>query len=578
MIEKMTKYSWILLNSDRDSFLESLRGLGIVDIKRSSKPVDGRSEEMIGEIEALRRRISQLEKGSDDRLASLIAKRQELEKEAASVQVWGDFDDSRLAELGLSLHFYCCPSKKFDAEWPVQYPLQIVAEDKGTTWFAVVGENEGFPLKEMGRPSRSYSDVVSEIAANDAAIAEYESAMEKEKEEIPAMKERMGVLESDFSLYLASLNGSSAAEGHLAVYEGFAPTSDDESLQRVFDGMDAVWTASPADVSDNPPIKLRNNAFSKQFEPLTEMYGMPCYNEFDPTIFLSVFFLLFFAMCMGDAGYGLILIAAAFFFRKKESNGGLFGMWRLIALLGAGTFVVGIIMGGFFGIDLTQQAWIPDGLKKIMITGDVEVGGSTYAKQMIVALGIGIVHICLALIMKAVWAVKKNGFKNSLSALGWTLLIVGSIIVLSLGLPGVISESTMKWLIIGIGGVSALGIYLFNKWGRNPLVNIGSGLWDTYNMASGLMGDVLSYIRLYALGLSGSMLGSTFNMMGGMVLGSNPTWQWLPFILIVLFGHVLNIAMSCLGAFVHPLRLNFVEFFKNSSYEGSGSTYNPIRR
>lgn len=578
MIEKMTKYSWILLNSDKDSFLESLRGLGIVDIKRSLKPVDSSSEEMLCSIEALKKRIGQLEKGMDDKLAALLAKRQDLTKEATAVGIWGDFDESRLAELGLALHFYSCPAKKYDAEWPNQYPLQIVAEDKGTTWFVIVGGNEGFPLKETGRPTRPYSDVVSEIESTDAAIAEYEAGLEKEKEGISAMKERMNALESDFSLYLASLKGNSAAEGHLTVYEGFAPTSEDESLQAVFDGMDAVWTASPADVADNPPIKLRNNAFSKQFEPLTEMYGMPCYNEFDPTIFLSIFFLLFFAMCMGDAGYGLILIAAAFFFRKKESNGGLFGMWRLIALLGAGTFVVGIVMGGFFGVDLTQQAWVPDGLKKIMITGDLEVGGSTYAKQMIVALGIGIVHICLALIMKAVWAVKKDGFRNSLSAVGWTLLIVGSIVVLGLGLPGVIPESAMKWLIIGIGGVSALGIYLFNKWGRNPLANIGSGLWDTYNMASGLMGDVLSYIRLYALGLSGSMLGSTFNMMGGMVLGDNPTWQWLPFILIVLFGHVLNIAMSCLGAFVHPLRLNFVEFFKNSSYEGSGSAYNPIKK
>lgn len=578
MIEKMTKYSWILLNSDRDSFLESLRGLGIVDIKRSSKPVDGRSEEMIGEIEALRRRISQLEKGSDDRLASLIAKRQELEKEAASVQVWGDFDDSRLAELGLSLHFYCCPARKFDTEWPGQYPVQVVAEENGNIWFVVVGSSEGFPLKETGRPTRPYSAIISEAEAADAAIAEYTSVLEKEKEEIPSMMERMAALESDLSLYLASLKADSAADGHLAVFEGFAPSENDASLRTVFDGMDVVWTASPADAADNPPIKLRNNAFSKQFEPLTEMYGMPAYNEFDPTIFLSIFFLLFFAMCMGDAGYGLILIAAAFIMRKKESNGGLFGMWRLIALLGAGTFFIGIVLGGFFGVDLTQQAWIPEGLKRIMISGDVEIGGSAYAKQMIVALGVGIFHICIALIVKAVWTVRKCGFKNSLSAVGWTLLIVGSIIVLSLGLPGVISESAMKWLIIGIGGVSALGIYLFNKWGKNPLANIGSGLWDTYNMASGLMGDVLSYIRLYALGLSGSMLGSTFNMMGGMVLGDNPTWQWLPFILIVLFGHVLNIAMSGLGAFVHPLRLNFVEFFKNSSYEGSGSAYNPIKK
>lgn len=577
MIERMTKYSWILLNSDKGSFLETIRELGIVDIKHSRKPVDTHSEELMTKIEAQKRRIAEIDRGSDDKLNSLLAKEQGLGKEAAKVKVWGEFDMSRLSELGLSLWFYNCSTKKFDHEWPEQYPIQIVAEENGTTWFVIVGDNSGFPLKETDRPGRPLSEVEADLAAVKAEREAYESELASEKDGIPAMQEEVRDMESEFSLYLASLKGDSAAEGFLTVYEGFAPSENDAVLKQKFEEMGVVWLASPADVVDNPPIKLKNNSFSKQFESLTEMYGMPCYNEFDPTIFLSIFFLLFFSMCMGDAGYGLILIALAFFFRSKKSTGGLASLWRLIAILGAGTFVVGIIMGSFFGIDLTQQNWVPGGLKKTMITGDIEIGGSNYAKQMILSLGIGVLHICLALIMKAVWAVRKEGFRNSLSAVGWTLLIVGSIVILSLGLPGIISAGTMKWLIIGIGGVSALGIYLFNKWGRNPLLNIGSGLWDTYNMASGLMGDVLSYIRLYALGLSGSMLGSTFNMMGGMVLGDNPTWQWLPFVLIVLSGHVLNIAMSCLGAFVHPLRLNFVEFFKNSSYEGAGSAYDPIK-
>lgn len=578
MIEKMTKYSWILLNSDKDNFLEALRGLGVIDIKRSLKPVDSSSEEQMTEIEATRRRILEIERGTDEELKSMLAKQDALNKELANASVWGNFDESKLAELGLSLHFYNCPEKKFDAEWPQQYPIQIVDEKNGSIWFVVVGDNSGFPLKEAPKPSRSCDQIKEDLAGISEKINAYTAELEALKADIPAMKEQVKAMESDLSLYMASLKGDSAAEGHLAVYEGFAPTDNDAELAKAFDGMDLVWSASPAHVDDNPPIKLRNNSFSKQFESLTEMYGMPCYNEFDPTIFLSIFFLLFFSMCMGDAGYGLVLIALAFFFRSKNSDSGLAGLWRLIAILGAGTFVVGIVMGGFFGIDLTQQSWVPEGLKKIMITGDVEIGGSTYAKQMILSLGIGVLHICLALIMKAVWAIRKDGFKNSLSAVGWTLFIVGTIVALSLGLPGIISEGAMKWIIIGIGGVSALGIYLFNKWGRNPLLNIGSGLWDTYNMASGLMGDVLSYIRLYALGLSGGMLGSTFNMMGGMVLGDNPTWQWIPFVVIILFGHVLNIAMSCLGAFVHPLRLNFVEFFKNSSYEGAGSAYNPIKK
>lgn len=576
MIEKMTKYSWILINSDKDEFLKRLRELGIVDIKRSAKPVDEHSENLISRIEGIKARISELERASDATLTSLLSKKEELTKECAWAKVWGDFDSSKLAELGLDLHFYCCKKEIFNPEWPQQFPIQIVESTQGLVWFVVVGDNDGFPLKQTTKPERPYTEIDAEIQAVDAQIAAYREKLAEESRNIPAMKEEMAALQSDFSLYLASLKGSDAAEGFLTVFEGFAPQTEDAQLKEVFDSMALVWTADAASVEDNPPIKLRNNSFSKQFETLTEMYGMPSYNEFDPTIFLSIFFLLFFSMCMGDAGYGLVLMLVGFLMRKKE--GGLAKLWRLIMILGAGTFVVGIVMGGFFGIDLSQQNWVPGFLKKIMITGDVTIAGSAYAKQMILALGIGVVHICLALIMKAIWAVRKEGFKNSLGAIGWTLLIVGAVVILSLGLPGLISESAMKWLIIGIAAVSALGIFLFNKWGRNPLLNIGSGLWDTYSMASGLMGDVLSYIRLYALGLSGGMLGSTFNMMGGMVLGDNPTWQWVPFVLIIIFGHVLNIAMSCLGAFVHPLRLNFVEFFKNSSYEGAGSAFNPIKK
>ncbi|MCQ2186754.1 MAG: hypothetical protein MJY73_00225 [Bacteroidales bacterium] len=576
MIEKMTKYSWILINSDKDEFLERLRELGIVDIKRSAKPVDEHSENLISRIEGIKARISELERAFDDTLTSLLSKKEELTKECAWAKVWGDFDSSKLAELGLDLHFYCCKKEIFNPEWPEQFPIQIVESTQGLVWFVVVGDNDGFPLKQTTKPERPYTEVDAEIQAVDAQIAAYREKLAEESRNIPAMKEEMAVLQSDFSLYLASLKGSDAAEGFLTVFEGFAPQTEDAQLKEVFDSMALVWTADAASVEDNPPIKLRNNSFSKQFETLTEMYGMPSYNEFDPTIFLSIFFLLFFSMCMGDAGYGLVLMLVGFLMRKKE--GGLAKLWRLIMILGAGTFVVGIVMGGFFGIDLSQQKWVPGFLKKIMITGDVTIAGSAYAKQMILALGIGVVHICLALIMKAVWAVRKEGFKNSLGAIGWTLLIVGAVVILSLGLPGLISESAMKWLIVGSAAVCALGIFLFRKWGRNPLLNIGSGLWDTYSMASGLMGDVLSYIRLYALGLSGGMLGSTFNMMGGMVLGDNPTWQWVPFVLIIIFGHVLNIAMSCLGAFVHPLRLNFVEFFKNSSYEGAGSAFNPIKK
>jgi V/A-type H+-transporting ATPase subunit I len=179
--------------------------------------------------------------------------------------------------------------------------------------------------------------------------------------------------------------------------------------------------------------------------------------------------------------------------------------------------------------------------------------------------------------VKAICYTKRFGFRQTVSAWGWLLLIVGGIIVAVLGVAKLLSPAAIKWAVIVIGVLSALGIYIFNTPGRNPLMNIGAGLWDTYNMATGILGDVLSYIRLFALGLAGGMLGQAFNNLGEMVLGDGSNIVlWLPFVLILLFGHVLNILMSSLGAFVHPLRLTFVEYFKNAGYEGKGAAYNPL--
>ena len=224
---------------------------------------------------------------------------------------------------------------------------------------------------------------------------------------------------------------------------------------------------------------------------------------------------------------------------------------------------------------------MPQCLKDLMLTGNVEVMGSSYALQMVLALGIGVFHICLAMTIKALLYTKRFGFRNNISTWGWLILILGGIITAAGAMLGLLPEMATKVLVIVIGVISALAIFIFNKPGRNPLINIGAGLWDTYNMATGILGDVLSYIRLYALGLAGGMLGAAFNNLGLMVMGGSvegATWQWLPFVLILVLGHVLNLAMSALGAFVHPLRLSFVEYFKNAGYEGKGTLYQPFKK
>lgn len=604
MISRMTKYSFVLLSSEAESFLDKLAEIGLVDITRSLKPTDEHSSELFQKADALKRRISWLEGEDfvrDAEYASILSEMSVWKKEATQRAPWGDFDLKEIAsiesETDCRFHFYSVSAKGFSQEWAQQWPLQVISEKDGKLYFVTVAHREGyaFPLNECPRPQGTEKEALAVVAALEEKLSARAEQLRARKDEIPQMRAEYSALLSELEIYLASQTRATAADGFITTLVGFAPQDDDDRLKSAFDAMDVLYVAEDASVDDNPPIELKNNKFSRPFEVLTGMYGMPVYNEFDPTVFLSIFFLLFFSMCMGDAGYGLLLIIIGQLL--KRSSGSLASMHSLVTILGVGTVVVGLVMGGFFGVSLYELGWIPDWYKQIILTGELAFadtgvqwvrgdaavaaipdGVTHYSLQMVLSLAIGVLHICLAMIVKSVWTVRRDGFKNSLSTLGWTLLIVGFVLSVSVGMLGVVSENVMKWMVIVVGGISALGIFFLNKWGRNPLINFGSGLWDTYSMASGLMGDVLSYIRLYALGLSGGMLGSTFNLMADMVKGSDPTWQWIPFVLVLLVGHALNLAMSCLGAFVHPLRLNFLEFFKNSGYEGRGLRYNPIKK
>ena len=370
----------------------------------------------------------------------------------------------------------------------------------------------------------------------------------------------------------------SAADDKVRLLVGFCPIDNVGQLNQLLEQQGIYYETEAPSIEDNTPIKLHNNKFSKLFEPLTGMYGWPTYGELDPTPVLAPFFLLFFALCMGDAGYGILLVLFGYLTLKEKLKIEMFsGLGPIIMVLGVATFFVGIVLGTFFGIDLTKAEWVPDWLKACMIASDSKIAG--YDTKMVLSICIGIFHISLAMIIKAVIHTRRFGIIKNISTWGWLLLILGSLITAILVLTNVFSIEVAEWLLIVIGIISALAIYIFNTPGRNPLINVGSGLWDTYNMATGLLGDVLSYVRLYALGLAGGMLGAAFNTLGFMVLGDTPNVaKWIGFVIILIIGHLLNLCMSALGAYVHPLRLTFVEFFKNSGYEGKGTKYQPFSK
>ena len=613
MITKMMKYSFVLLSGEKEGFLEQLQELGVVDISRSVKPVDQDSHLMFARATKAKKVIETLEgidyskdadyeaisketvdiegdpvsfvENSLNTLAELNVSLTNAERQMKVRAPWGSYDKKALegiTELGYKIRYYSVDKNKFDEGWNQLYPLQTVLEDGKKVWFVTVApkdEEYTFPVQEMVAPEGTYAEAEQNAAHIKSEIVKCKAGLMNAKDYIPAIKEACNSELVDLDRYLAVEAGQNAAEDHITVFTGFAPVEDDAELADKFDEMGVLYIKEEAIEEDNPPIKLKNGWFTRQFESFTGMYGMPVYSEFDPTAIVAPFYLLFFAMCLGDAGYGIVLFLFGLMLNRGWIKFAMFdGLGTIISILGAGTMVVGTVLGTFFGMSLADAAWVPEWLKSCMIVGEVEVPGmGMFNIQMLLALGIGVFHICLAMVVKAIGYTKRFGFRANVSTWGWLLLIIGGIVLAVLGLGSFISPEAIKYAVIVIGTLSALGIYIFNTPGQNPLINIGAGLWDTYNMATGILGDVLSYIRLFALGLAGGMLGQAFNNLAEMVRGDSIV-TWVPFVLILLFGHVLNILMSSLGAFVHPLRLTFVEYFKNAGYEGKGAAYNPLKK
>ena len=593
MIASMTKYSFILLNGQQKDLLEMMQGLGLVDITRSTRPVDDKSRDLLAELELLDGLIQGLEKaeipegtapefidgdivrltgGMLMRYTDDTAEIKQLQKEVDALRVWGDFDLSVLEKLdqaGVPLHFHSLSNKLFQDKWAEDCALTVVAKDKNTTWFVVAGEDT-LP-GELPRPVENVSQKEKELRDKQKHFERVLQRIAGAKERLDELKEKRARTYEQLDLYLADASAVSAAEDTIVTLVGYAPAEVEATVTEALDKAGVFYFKEAAQAQDRPPIQLKNNWFVRQFEVLTDMYGRPAYDGFDPTPYISVFFLLFFALCMGDAGYGLVLIAVGLLLRRVPSFKDLA---PLVTLLGMGTVVVGFFLHTFFSIDIAQ--WKVFEPVKFLFLPD-EIAG--YAGGMVLAIVVGVVHLCLAMVVKAIQTVKVNGWYASLGTLGWTLLIVGGVITGGFALAGVLSSDLTKWIVIVLGIVSALGIFVFNDPKRNKFANIGMGLWDTYNTVTGLLGDVLSYLRLYALGLAGSMLGMAFNDMGMMVLGDGTAvGKWFGFILLVLLGHTLNVAMCALGAFVHPLRLNFLEFFKNSGYEALGRPFNPLKK
>lgn len=354
-------------------------------------------------------------------------------------------------------------------------------------------------------------------------------------------------------------------EDKVVALEGWVPAEIEADTDRWLADKGVYYALSEPEIEDNPPIKLKNNKFAQLFEFIGELYSMPNYREIDLTPFFAPFYLLFFGFCLGDAGYGLLLLIGLSIYKIK-AKASIRPIISLAQWLGLSTVVMGIVSGTFFGIQLleVQVPWVVK-FRSLMLD----------SQQLFnLALVLGAVQIIFGMFLKVANLTRRYGFGAAVSTVGWLVLILGGGICYLLSTKGY-AVTIPAYTVAGVGGAMVL---LFNNMKRNVFINFGAGLWDTYNMLTGLLGDVLSYIRLFALGISSSVLGLVFNDLAVNMSGDIPGLKQILMLLILLFGHSVNLFMAGLGSFVHPMRLTFVEFYKNSGFEGGGKKYQPFKK
>jgi V/A-type H+-transporting ATPase subunit I len=354
------------------------------------------------------------------------------------------------------------------------------------------------------------------------------------------------------------------------VLEGWVTASSRaETLERIGSVGDdlAIETRAPLE-GESPPTSLSNPRWLKPFEMLVEMFGPPNRGESDPTIIVAISFMIFFGFCIADVGYGVCLAIALFLMRRYLPLGVKSKQFLIVLTYGAvWASIIGVLAGSWFGIETSK---LPQPLQSMAVLE----GLSKTVLAMAVVMGIGVVHMLIGVGVEFRDNWRDGNRSDALIDQGLIfLLFVGG------GLTGALAA--MKVVPVSVPEVVVLVaillmIGLLGRSARSVPGKLANGLYETYGVVVGFISDTISYVRLFALGLATFMIAYVINTMSGMVLGIAPVVGVILMLLILVLGHTFNLAINLLGAFVHPLRLEFVEFF-GKFYEDGGRPFKPMR-
>ena len=605
MIVRMMKYDIVLFAAERDRFIESLRQTGMVDITTSGWEPTESDRALLLDIEARTKALAAIDSLSEDATTtqSVEAERAfecyteaqsaiaaakgdiaRLEKSLEEWTPWGDFDMEQLAELakaGVTLRYFITSTSTYDkgiGEWGANYNIALISSADSQARFVVIGdgaEQIDVDAQELKAPTMNLSQLTAAVKLAEQRIADAEQTIVACAAHREVIASELAQLKTKLQNLRISSTAEQAADGMLLVLEGWAEEANAAKVDALLDASpNTVYLKSNPTPEDNTPVKLKNNRYARIFELVGNMYALPKYGTVDLTPFFAPFYMLFFAICLCDAGYGAVILAAGlgllFKGGKSLRQAALFS-----TVCGVASVAFGFAANSFFGMTISDAPLFED--MKFL----------DFQNQFFYAsLGIGIFQILFGMAINIVMTTKTYGFKNALGQLGWFLLIFSSCAAGVAGMVGAEWFSFSSVAYMATVAVALVLMLLLNKPSFNIFANFGVGLWDTYNNITGLLSDLLSYIRLFAIGLSGGVLALVFNSLAMGLTGLDAgieqftvgtLFQIIGASAILLVGHGINLFMSAISSFVHPMRLTFVEFFKNAGFEMGTRAFEPLK-
>ena len=412
-----------------------------------------------------------------------------------------------------------------------------------------------------GTPAENLRRLEGELQENRGRQAETADTLRKSGADWDTLRLYADRLRSDTALEEG--NENLLTDGTILFFEGWAPADRLQGVGALLDHLGCAWEAEDPKADEYPdvPVRLRNNWFSRPLNMVTDMYALPVYGSLDPNPLMAPFFILFYGIMMADMGYGLLMLAMGLFLWKKKVRGTMDYMGGLLVLCGISTFVVGALTGGFFGDFLSQLAKLIDPKSTFALPYLFTPLTDTMA-ILIGSLVLGFVQILTGMVISFVKKARDGHIMDGIWDEGtwWVIFLGGGLAVLSIG------------NVAGYPAVLILGILMLiigSSRNAKGFGKVTSVFGAVYNGVTGYFSDIMSYSRLMALMLSGSIIASVFNQLGAV------TGNVIAFVIVSALGNALNFALNLLGCYVHDLRLQCLEFF-NRFYESGGRPFRPI--